>query len=65
MIRSQDTEGSLVLQFISLLWSGSRYSGLLCMAASSALYFLMEIFSEAFSGKLAAFSLAHSLVSEF
>ncbi|KAK4758978.1 hypothetical protein SAY87_020279 [Trapa incisa] len=51
VIRSQDTEGSLVLQFISLLWSGSRYSGVLCMAVSSAIYFLMEIFSESFSAQ--------------
>ncbi|OWM79795.1 hypothetical protein CDL15_Pgr023207 [Punica granatum] len=49
VIRSQETEGSPFLHFVSLLWSGSRYSGLLCMVVSSAFYLLMEIISDAFS----------------
>ncbi|MBA0704722.1 hypothetical protein Golax_016961 [Gossypium laxum] len=33
-------------------WSGSRYSGLLCMALSSVIYFVMEVLSENFTDNL-------------
>ncbi|TYI74667.1 hypothetical protein E1A91_D07G218100v1 [Gossypium mustelinum] len=32
-------------------WSGSRYSGLLCMALSSVIYFVMEVLSENFTAQ--------------
>ncbi|KAI3712144.1 hypothetical protein L1987_70693 [Smallanthus sonchifolius] len=38
-----ETEASPFTQFIIWLWGGSRYSGLLCMALSSAIYCVMEI----------------------
>ncbi|VVB10130.1 unnamed protein product [Arabis nemorensis] len=44
-----ETEISPVTQFSSWVWSGSRYSGLLCMALSSTLYLIMELLSNTFS----------------
>lgn len=38
-------------QFILWVWSGSRYSGLLCMAISSVIYFVMEVLSDVFSAQ--------------
>lgn len=46
-----ETEISPVTQFSSWVWSGSRYSGLLCMALSSTLYLIMEFVSNTFSGQ--------------
>lgn len=46
-----ETEISPVTQFSSWVWSGSRYSGLLCMALSSTLYLIMELLSNTFSGQ--------------
>ncbi|KVH93079.1 hypothetical protein Ccrd_004871 [Cynara cardunculus var. scolymus] len=38
-----ETETSAFTQFIMWVWSGSRYSGLLCMALSSSIYCIMEV----------------------
>ncbi|PPS06609.1 hypothetical protein GOBAR_AA14027 [Gossypium barbadense] len=51
VIKAPETEISPVSQFMLWAWSGSRYSGLLCMALSSVIYFVMEILSENFTGK--------------
>ncbi|KAI9109077.1 hypothetical protein K1719_020032 [Acacia pycnantha] len=47
--RSLESETSSITQFILWVWSGSRYSGLLCMTLSSTIYFLMEVLSSNFS----------------
>ncbi|PON84496.1 EamA domain containing protein [Trema orientale] len=47
--RLTEVETSLVTQFALWVWSGSRYSGLLCMALSSTMYFLMGVVSNVFS----------------
>ncbi|KAK7304956.1 hypothetical protein VNO77_42852 [Canavalia gladiata] len=39
--RLLESEPSPFTQFILWVWNGSRYSGLLCMALSSTIYFLM------------------------
>ncbi|CAN6554260.1 unnamed protein product [Malus baccata var. baccata] len=44
-----ETETSSVAQLISWVWSGLRYSGLLCMAISCTIYFVMEVFADVFS----------------
>ncbi|KAB2613560.1 hypothetical protein D8674_035876 [Pyrus ussuriensis x Pyrus communis] len=44
-----EMETSSVAQFISWVWSGSRYSGLLCTAISCTIYFVMEVFADVFS----------------
>ncbi|KAG7640594.1 EamA domain [Arabidopsis suecica] len=49
VIKVTETEISPVTQFSSWIWSGSRYSGLLCMALSSTLYLIMELVSDTFS----------------
>ncbi|KAB1202592.1 Solute carrier family 35 member G1 [Morella rubra] len=36
-------------QFVLWVWGGSRYSGLLCVAISSILYFFMEVISDVVS----------------
>jgi hypothetical protein len=51
VIKVTETEISPVTQFSSWIWSGSRYSGLLCMALSSTLYLIMELVSDTFSGQ--------------
>lgn len=50
VIKVIEAEISPVLQFILWVWNGSRYSGLVCMALSSTIYFLMEVLSDAFTG---------------
>ncbi|GMN53777.1 hypothetical protein TIFTF001_022907 [Ficus carica] len=47
--RLPEVETSPITQFILWVWSGSRYSGLLCMAVSSVIYFLMGVISDVFS----------------
>ncbi|KAI3769628.1 hypothetical protein L6452_00737 [Arctium lappa] len=47
--RSVETETSPFTVFIMWAWSGSRYSGLLCMALSSLVYCIMGILSDVFS----------------
>ncbi|XP_054799238.1 uncharacterized protein LOC129303750 [Prosopis cineraria] len=49
LTRSLESETSSMTQFILWVWSGSRYSGLLCMTLSSTIYFLMEVLSSNFS----------------
>ncbi|XP_030932534.1 uncharacterized protein LOC115958265 [Quercus lobata] len=49
--RLPESETSLVTQFILWVWSGSRYSGLLCTAISSIIYFVMEVLSDVFSAQ--------------
>ncbi|KAF8410778.1 hypothetical protein HHK36_003315 [Tetracentron sinense] len=48
VIRVPETEVSVFTQFILWTWSGSKYSGLLCMALSSTIYFVMEVLSDIF-----------------
>ncbi|GMP66735.1 hypothetical protein CsSME_00026964 [Camellia sinensis var. sinensis] len=50
VIRSSEIETSPFTQFFMWAWSGSRYSGLLCMALSSTIYCIMEVLSDIFSG---------------
>ncbi|KAG5545626.1 hypothetical protein RHGRI_017947 [Rhododendron griersonianum] len=50
VIRLPESEISLFTQFFTWAWSGSRYSGLLCMALSSTIYCIMEVLSDIFSG---------------
>ncbi|KAF5948486.1 hypothetical protein HYC85_014443 [Camellia sinensis] len=45
VIRSSEIETSPFTQFFMWAWSGSRYSGLLCMALSSTIYCIMEMYS--------------------
>ncbi|KAI3493343.1 hypothetical protein L1887_41932 [Cichorium endivia] len=47
--RLTETETSPFTQFIIWSWSGSRYSGLVCMALSSSVYCTMGILSDVFS----------------
>ncbi|KAL6135198.1 hypothetical protein ACLB2K_067426 [Fragaria x ananassa] len=49
VIRSFEPEISAASQFLSWVWSGSRYSGLMCMAISSTIYFTMEVVTDVFS----------------
>jgi len=51
VIKVTETEISPLTQFSSWIWSGSRYSGLLCMALSSTVYLIMELVSDTFSGQ--------------
>ncbi|KAL0001614.1 hypothetical protein SO802_015395 [Lithocarpus litseifolius] len=51
LTRLPESETSPVTQFILWVWSGSRYSGLLCMAISSVIYFVMEVLSDVFSAQ--------------
>lgn len=46
-----ETEISPITQFLLWTWSGSRYSGLLCMALSSSIYCIMEVLSDSFSAQ--------------
>lgn len=48
--RLVETETSSFTQFMLWAWSGSRYSGLLCMALSSSIYCIMEFVADVFSG---------------
>lgn len=47
--KAVETEAPLHHLFILWIWSGSKYSGLLCMASSATLYFLMHIISDTLS----------------
>ncbi|KAJ4730099.1 Nodulin MtN21 /EamA-like transporter family protein [Melia azedarach] len=47
-----ETEISPLANFISWVWNGSRYSGLLCMALSSTIYFSMHMISDVFTVQL-------------
>ncbi|KAJ9176861.1 hypothetical protein P3X46_012131 [Hevea brasiliensis] len=49
--RLPETETSPITQFIFWIWGGSRYSGILCMALSSTIYFVMEVLSDSFSAR--------------
>ncbi|CAI0550955.1 unnamed protein product [Linum tenue] len=40
-----------VSQLILWLWGGSRYSGMLCVALSSSIYFSMEVVSDVFAAQ--------------
>ncbi|KAK9133214.1 hypothetical protein Scep_012742 [Stephania cephalantha] len=44
-----DLEVSVVARMVSWIWSGSKYSGFLCAAMSSVIYFVMAVLSEALS----------------
>ncbi|XAR55332.1 hypothetical protein NMG60_11035378, partial [Bertholletia excelsa] len=47
--RQAETETSPFTQLFMWAWSGSSYSGLLCMALSSTIYCTMEVISDIFS----------------
>ncbi|KAF7815289.1 nodulin MtN21/EamA-like transporter family protein [Senna tora] len=47
--RLLESETSPLTRFILWVWSGSKYSGLLCMVLSSTIYFLMGVLSNMFS----------------
>ncbi|KAH7860751.1 hypothetical protein Vadar_017636 [Vaccinium darrowii] len=49
--RLAESDISVFTQFFTWAWSGSRYSGLLCMALSSTIYCIMEVLSDMFSGQ--------------
>ncbi|KVI10681.1 Drug/metabolite transporter [Cynara cardunculus var. scolymus] len=49
--RSIETETSPFTLFIMWAWSGSRYSGLVCMALASSVYCIMGILSDVFSAQ--------------
>ncbi|XP_069154189.1 uncharacterized protein [Solanum lycopersicum] len=51
VIRVVETGKSPFLQLIFWLWSGSRYSGLLCVVVSCTIYSLMEIVSDVFTAQ--------------
>ncbi|KAG8489431.1 hypothetical protein CXB51_017431 [Gossypium anomalum] len=51
VIKAPEIEISPVSQFMLWAWSGSRYSGILCMALSSVIYFVMEVLSESFTAQ--------------
>ncbi|CAN6447100.1 unnamed protein product [Victoria cruziana] len=44
-----ESDLSSLYQFMLWIWSGSKYSGFLCMAASSVTYCMMELLLEIFS----------------
>lgn len=47
---SREAEVDVMTQIVSWIWNGSRYSGLLCVASSSVIYFVMEILIFLFPG---------------
>ncbi|KAI3992598.1 hypothetical protein MKX01_020890 [Papaver californicum] len=49
VVKSGEVEVALFNQFASWAWSGSKYSGLLCMALSSLTYCVMDILSDIFT----------------
>ncbi|KAI3916780.1 hypothetical protein MKW98_026251 [Papaver atlanticum] len=49
VVKSGEVEVALFNQFVSWAWSGSKYSGLLCMALSSLIYCVMDIVSDIFT----------------
>ncbi|XP_076906410.1 uncharacterized protein LOC143562516 [Bidens hawaiensis] len=51
LARLIEAETSPFTQFVSWLWGGSRYSGLLCMASSSTIYCIMEVLLDVFSAQ--------------
>ena len=53
--RLLESETPSFTHFILWVWKGSRYSGLLCMALSSTIYFLMGVLTNIFSGNVLLF----------
>ncbi|KAL4324316.1 hypothetical protein GQ457_11G004320 [Hibiscus cannabinus] len=51
LIKITELEVSPFSQFSLWVWSGSRYSGLVCMVLSSITYFLMEVLSDNFNAQ--------------
>ncbi|XP_020537651.1 uncharacterized protein LOC105640851 isoform X2 [Jatropha curcas] len=51
MAKLPEMETSSLTHFILWVWGGSRYSGILCMALSSTIYFVMEVLSDSFSAR--------------
>ncbi|XP_050206782.1 uncharacterized protein LOC126656289 [Mercurialis annua] len=47
--RLLETDRSPLTECMVWVWSGSRFSGILCMALSSTIYFLMEVLSDSFT----------------
>ncbi|VFQ89458.1 unnamed protein product [Cuscuta campestris] len=50
VVRSE-SDMSPFMEFITWAWSGSRYSGLLCVTLSSTIYCTMDFLSDIFSGQ--------------
>lgn len=48
-LKDVEIDVALSNQFLLWIWSGSRYSGLVCMALSSIIYFFMEVLLDIFS----------------
>ncbi|GMI76246.1 hypothetical protein like AT2G05755 [Hibiscus trionum] len=51
LIKLTELETSSFSQFSLWVWSGSRYSGLVCMVLSSIVYFIMEVLSDNFNAQ--------------
>nr|XP_010943261.1 uncharacterized protein LOC105061035 isoform X2 [Elaeis guineensis] len=47
-LRAADTDFAFLSQIILWVWNGSRYSGLLCMACSSTIYYFMDALMDIF-----------------
>lgn len=45
---STDTEIDFLVQIVSWIWSGSRHSGILCVASSSIIYSIIEVLLDIF-----------------
>ncbi|WOL13598.1 hypothetical protein Cni_G22368 [Canna indica] len=48
VVSTMDSEIAFLGQIISWIWSGSRYSGMLCMASSSIIYYIMDLLVDIF-----------------
>ncbi|MCD9646989.1 hypothetical protein HAX54_037267 [Datura stramonium] len=51
VVKVVEPDKSSFLQFIFWLWSGSRYSGLLCIVLSCTIYSMMEVASDVFTAQ--------------
>lgn len=49
---STDTEIDFLVQIVSWIWSGSRHSGILCVASSSIIYSIIEVLLAIFPGQM-------------
>ncbi|KAF9610121.1 hypothetical protein IFM89_019986 [Coptis chinensis] len=51
MKKVAETDVSLFYPFVLWMWSGSKYSGFLCVAVSASIYCIMHVLSETFSAQ--------------
>ncbi|XP_008803523.1 uncharacterized protein LOC103717062 isoform X1 [Phoenix dactylifera] len=47
-LRAAETDSAFLSQIILWVWNGSRYSGFLCMACSSTIYYIMDVLVDIF-----------------